>query len=438
MKNIYIFCFFSIILFTLFSAQVMAQAVSVTVAMQSCPGNAGAKVTATGGAGTPYTYGIQIGTGVITWQASSSFTGLTVGTTYKFYARDVNNLQNAVAPQLKITAYSNMSISKGTVGNTLVTACNPDGSIDNLVVTGGTAPFAYLLKIANTSTVVRRIDTTASKISFQQLPTGNYDIEIIDYCGASSIVKAYSVVSRYNVSGITFGSVDGVQLGSLSSTGCDISGSFAADNMLLKATNGDTIFYRYNGKLTTPSGYPLEARIEYPSGSGIYTPWKVHRGGVFNIPNYDPGVEQYRVQVRNPCDTNNIVTSPIYTMAYPYSYRSGFCSRAIVNNIAGYYCGPVHIRLVKSGVTVKEFDWDGIGSSYELDLSDVPQTNGYYFFITPGTGKTEYQTPAATSASINLGNYILFYTNFFKLLNCSFFYIFAKLPTKFNAYVISK
>lgn len=372
--------------------------ITLTATPGTCPGNGSVTANATGTSGTPL-YSIKKSTASVysAEQVSNVFSNLGSGT-YTVKVHDASGETISDPVTFTNAAYTFISISNTTTGNAVVTGCDPDGSID-MDIAGGRPPFTYHL--SGGPTPKPDVITSIRNVKFNQLATGVYTIDVTDAC-ANNIVKTnIGVVSQYNLNGVVFGSLDGMS-GALPTGGnCTDSISFSTNNILLTDIDGNVIFQRDVKHM--PSSYPLQARVEYPAGSGIFTDWQ-SVFSKFNLVNYLPATNQYAVQVRNPCDPSNVVSSPSYPVAYPYQARSGFCAPSITRTTRNYICGPVDIHIVNktnSSIT-RDYTWDGSGNAYSLDLTGLAAGSYAVFITTAGQTYQSLDISTATSAGVNV------------------------------------
>jgi hypothetical protein len=387
--------------------------ITLTATPGTCPGNGSITVNATGVSGTPL-YAIKRSTAssYSPEQTSNVFNNYGSGE-YTVKVHDANGSTISSPVTLTNASYTVMSIVNTKTGNAGATACEPDGSIE-MDIAGGRPPFTYHLGGGPTA----RPDSvsTSRNMKYAKLATGIYSIDVTDAC-ANIIVKSGIVVtSLYNLNGVVLDSLDGMGGGIQYGGNCADTLLFSTNNIILKDTGGVIIFERYTK--TIPAGYPLEARVEYPAGSNIFTSWQTVFGK-FPLPNFLPTSNQYRVQVRNPCDPSNIVTSPAYTITYPYVSRSGFCSPSITRATNGYTCGPIDILIVNKANTAitRSYTWDGSGLSYSLDLTGLA-LGAYSVQIT--TAGVTYQA-ADVSTTLEAGMNLAATYNYISTENCDFF-----------------
>lgn len=387
--------------------------ITLTATPGTCPGNGSITANVTGVVGTPLysikssntsTYSVE--------QASNVFPNLGSGTfTVKVHDASGSTISDPVT--LTNAAYTFISVTNTIASNAIVTGCDPDGSID-ITIAGGRPPFNYSLSAGPTAKPA--VVTSLRTARFSQLETGIYTITISDDC-ANIIVRAgISVISQYNMSGITFGSVDGLNGPTQFGGACKDSIAFSTNNLLLKDENGNVIFQRDVKHM--PAAYPMEGRVEYPAGSGIYTPWQ-SIFGKFELLNYQPASNQYAVQVRNPCNPSNIVTTPAYTIPYPYQSRSGLCAPSITRTTNRYECGPINIHIVnKTNNTItRDYVWDGSGASYTLDLSGLALGDYAVNITTAGASYPTSDVSTTAQAGINLAATY----NYVSTLGCDFY-----------------
>lgn len=334
-----------------------------------CPTNGSITVTATGTTGTVL-YSIKKSTDVnySAEQTTNVFNNLSSGS-YTVALHDASGVAISNPATLTNAPYSIMSISSLVSGNFLITGCEPDGSIE-LTVTGGRPPYTYQLRNGPTikPTVV---DTPGTRVRFVQLASGNYFIDITDSCrNVLTQSSAIVVTSLYNLKDTILASADGLGGPTQYGGNCADSLSFSTNNLSLISRNGTVLFDR-NGK-HMPANYPIQARVEYPAGSGTFTDW-ANVFGKFALPNYsaDSSMNKYRIQLKHPCNDTNIVTTPVYIIPPPYQSRSGFCTPSLVHTTAGYNCGTVNIHLedVANSSNVRDYAWDGVGTSFTFDTT---------------------------------------------------------------------
>ncbi|MXV53266.1 DUF11 domain-containing protein [Pedobacter sp. HMF7647] len=397
----------------LFSFQASAAViVTLTPKNGTCPGNGSITVTTSGTTGSVL-YAIKRNgdADFSPQQASNVFANLASGN-YIVAVYDESGISSSSPAILSNKAYTPVTVKSITPGNRIVTACNDDASID-LEISGGNAPYTYHLK--NGPSTPADIVSSDQKAAFLQLTSGTYAVDITDACGNTITANNITVTSKYNLQGITLSSFE-IAGTTQSSTGCDLSFYFSVANVTLKDISGNIIFER-NGK-NMPGGYPVDIRVEYPSGSGIYTPW-ANIFTTFNIPGdqYFPANGTYRVQFRHPCDPGAVLTSPEYNFIYPYSSIGGYCAPSVVRNFSSYNCGPVDIRIKHTTSTAERtFTWNDNNNSYPLNLSGLP-AGTYNVFITTENGtyqSNNISTTTATTVSM------AFIYNYISTLGCDF------------------
>lgn len=340
-------------------------------------------------------------------QAENIFSNLTSGT---YIVAVYDNVSTTLSGDVVLnnTPYTPMVVSgTPTTGNPTPTCCDPDGSITiKLTTSKGNPPFTYHLKGGPTSKpdIIGTGGYLAWEATFTQLETGTYSIDITDACGNTITSSNIAVTSKYNFSGVTFGSLDGMGGSKAEGTGCDVSISFSTDNILLKDIGNNVLFQRSVNHM--PRTLPIEVRVEYPAASGIYTPWQSVFGS-FALPDYKPDINTYRVEMRNPCNAGNVVVSPVYTIGYPFVSKSGFCTPSISRATTGYDCGTVGILLTRTGSS-KSYTWNGSGLSYTLDLSGLSGTYAVFITVNGSTYQTtdiKTGTPSSVTVSSDTYNY---------------------------------
>jgi gliding motility-associated-like protein len=400
----------AVLLYFLLAIPASAQ---VTISLNAVAGNCSANgqviVNTTGTTGGVL-YAIKKTTDLVysPQQASNTFLNL-VTASYTVAVYDANGTTISSPVVLTNQAYTPISISNITPGNSVVTACDDDASI-SVTATGGRPPYIYHLKDGPTGKSDINTNGTGN---FTQLSTGTYNVDVTDACGNTITAQNISVSSKYNISSFDLGSME-LGGGTLSSSGCNMIVNLPPANLLLKDVGGVVIFQR-NVK-TMPGVYPIEIRIEYPSGSGIYTDW----GPIttFAFPAYLPTNNKYRIQLRHPCNNADIVTSPEYTISYPYVSISGYCAPSIIRNINNYNCGAVSIRIAHTtSAAERTYTWNDNNPSYPLNLTGLPGGT-YNVYIT--TNGVTYQTAnitTTTNSSINTAFIYNYPTN----LGCDFF-----------------
>lgn len=410
----YIQTLFLTVLFCITTNLVYSQVViALTATPGTCPGNGSITVNATGVSGTPlYSIKSALASAYSPEQTSNVFNNYGSGT-FTVKVHDANGATISDPVTLTNAAYTTMSILNTKTGNAGATACEPDGSIE-MDIAGGRPPFTYHL--SGGPTAKPDSVSTSRNMKYAKLATGVYSIDVTDAC-ANTIVKSGIVVtSLYNLNGVVLGSVDGMGGGIQYGGNCADSLLFSTNNIILKDTGGVIIFERNTRAM--PAGYPMEARVEYPAGSNIFTPWQ-SVFGKFPLPNFQPDLNQYRTQLRNPCDPSNIVTSPAYTIAYPYQSRSGFCAPSVTRATNGYTCGPIDILIVNKANTAitRSYTWDGSGLSYSLDLTGLA-LGTYTVQITTG-GATYFA--ADVSTTLEAGMNLAATYNYLSTAGCDFF-----------------
>jgi hypothetical protein len=248
--------------------------ISLTPVAGNCLANGQITVNATGTTGGVL-YAIKKTTDLVysPQQASSTFINL-ASASYVVAVYDATGATVSGPVTLSNAAYTPLLISGITAGNSLITACDDDGSI-SVTVTGGRAPYNFHLKDGPT---MKPDVSTGTSVSYTQLATGVYNVDVTDACGNIITAQNIAVSSKYNISGADLGSVE-LGGGTFSSPGCGVSISLPPANLLLKDINNTVLFQR-NVK-TIPTGYPIEIRIEYPANSGIYTAWGPIAGFTF-------------------------------------------------------------------------------------------------------------------------------------------------------------
>ncbi|WP_276480986.1 T9SS type A sorting domain-containing protein [Paraflavitalea pollutisoli] len=386
-----------IFLFTIAAQLVTAQvSISLTATNGTCPGNGSITVNATGVSGTPL-YSIKRSTAPTysPEQTSNVFNNYGSGT-YTVKVHDATGETVSSPVTLTNDPYTTISILNTTAGNVGITGCSADGSID-MNIAGGRPPFTYHL--SGGPTAKPDVVTTSRNVKYNQLATGTYRIDITDACSNNIVKGGITITSLYNLSGVVFGSLDGMGGPTQHGGNCTDSLTFSTNNILLKDINGVVIFQRDVKQI--PSTLPIEARVEYPANSGLFTAWQ-SVFGKFPLLNYQPGSNQYRVQLRNPCDQTNIVTSPAYAIPYPFQSRSGFCAPSITRTTNNYNCGPIDIQIVNktTPTTTRNYTWDGTGLSYTLDLTGLP-AGSYAVNITTG-GITYASNDVSTTLSTGI------------------------------------
>lgn len=388
--------------------------ITVTPTSGTCIGNGVITVTVSGATGPAILYAIRkVGTTVFSPQQESNvFSNLASGS-YEVAVYDGSGETISAPVTLTNASYIPMSVTNMVVGNIVTTACVDDGSVA-ITVAGGNVPLTFHLKDGPSQPA--DIVITNRTAQFTQLATGTYNLDITDACGNSITASNIKIVSKYNLNGVDLGSVD-LQGTLESSTGCDLNVSFSTNNLLLKDVNGKTYFKRDSNMI--PSGYPIEIRLEYPSGSGNYTPWQ-NIFSTFTIPSTDyfPANSKFKVQLKNPCNENDLVTSSEYSFKVPYSSIGGYCAPSIIRNINTYNCGPVSIRIKHSTKTdEKTFIWDGVNpAAFPIDFTGL-STGTYSVFITTKNGT--YQSNNISTTTLSSVNTAYIY-NYITTLGCDF------------------
>ncbi len=418
---------FFLFLFTVMASYTMAApTISLTVTPGSCPASGSIVVNATGTSGTVF-YAIRktSDASFSPQQASNSFSNLETGN-YIIAVYDDTGTTQSNTTSLTNAAYTSISISKNVSGNTVVTGCNDDGSIE-IGIAGGRGPFTYKLKDGPTTKPDLVIAAQSPTAKFTQLSTGIYSIDITDACGNTYTVPDISVTSLYNISSYKLGSFDLQAAILATTTGCDLKITFPSNNARLVADDGTVLFWRTpTPSKFIPSGYPLLMKIEYPAGSGQYlSDWHTIAPSVADvIPTYsptssDPKSNKFRILVKHPCNASDTVFSQEYTFADPFVSRNGACSPIIDRNIPDFNCGSVTIVLTNktSPSNTRSYTWNDNNSSYLPDVSGLP-AGKYSVSITTSGGFTflSNDVDVGSLPAINTA----FIYNYVSTLGCDF------------------
>lgn len=398
--------------------------VTATGVNGTCPASGSITVSAVGVTGTVL-YAIKkiSDTDFFTQQTSNVFSNLESGTyIVAVYDSSGTTLSNKVT--ITNASYTSMIITKVTPGNAIVTGCDDDGSLD-ITISGGTAPFRYLLK--GEATTPQEVSTTARTLRFKQLSTGIYNLDITDACGNMLMVTDIAITSRYNISGYDLKSFE-MQAPTLTSTGCDLRMTFPSNNAVVTAEDGTVLFWRSpTPNKFIPSNYPLLMKIEYPSGSGQYlSGWHTINPSVADVisgyipTDTDPKSNKYRILVQHPCNPKDTVFSPEYTFANPFISRNGACAPFVDRSgIPAYNCGPVTIKITNKAQSTltRTYTWDDNNSSYTLDITDL--TIGRYSVSITTSGGYTYSSGDVDVGALPVINTGYIY-NYISTLGCDF------------------
>ncbi|MDR2038574.1 MAG: tandem-95 repeat protein [Bacteroidales bacterium] len=305
-------------------------------------------------------------------QTGNVFDGLMSGT-YKVMVYDDNG-QTESTNSYTLNNKSNTSLFEITTPPQVtvdVISCEETGKI---TVKGQKGSNPYTYRILSGPTSKPDIVTNSSNAqSFTGLATGTYNIMLFDACGTTYYLNNIDVRSN------NLGSSDLNVFefnGPVTYTGGYCGITFTRDRSYIFLTNagGDTLFM--HGGNEVPSGSAMPVRLEYPAGSGNYTAWNNNLTS-FSIPSgtYQADETAYRIQMRNPCNASDIVTSPIYHLIYPYDWRRTVCGYELFRQIPNYTCnGNVLLQLVNTVNSGQQFSfmWNGSGDAYTLDFSGIP------------------------------------------------------------------
>ncbi len=361
----------------------------ITVKSNQCRGSIAVNAT---GTGTLF-YAIKKTTDAnySSKQTSNQFDGLTSGSYTAMVYDDTGQAQyNFNVDNDKI-----LTVTSPPEAVTSSISCTETGRI-TIRAKNGTSEYIYQVVSGPVIPPPLPPFNSCSNVSITGLPTGIYGVTITDACGTVIALNDIHVISNsLNNKTLDVFEYDGP----ITYTGgyCGISLTQNINYVNLKDITGD-ILYGFGSGRTIPAGSNIQARLEYPAGSNKYTVWGSLAS--YSIPSnmYDPAKTSYRIQMRNPCNTSNIVTSPVYQLPYPYDWRRTVCGYELFRQITGYSCsGNITFKLVNSvnSSQTHTFTWNGSGSTYSLDLSGVPDGT-YHTYITTNNGTTTspstYQT----------------------------------------------
>lgn len=312
-------------------------------------------------------------------------------------------------------------------------AANNQYCEDNGIITasgsGGSRP--YYCKIVNTTTnqVYEKTGTASgTSIQFTKLPDGDYTVEMRDACGTGSLYNGKlkvqgsgTALNHIKLTSFVFNPTNNVIFRLRYSNNCSelylqtfytsytVSGTNLQTN-----TNVTSINSTYSAR--------IEYRLEYPLGT--YGDWGVantYRYYYNQIKDYDPTIDQYyRIQVRNPCRPDEILTSEAYTIPkVKYSFTANY-----IGPVYSDYCnipniGGFRLNLSTSGgvydyicsnnfkITVvsednlysKDFYWQNTNSY--INIENIPL--GKRYFVTVRDNVTN-SILTATPITINLTN----------------------------------
>ncbi len=359
-----------------------------------------------------------------TWSPQQSYTtntvlGTTTTLTFVFNNRTsgVYRVEVYDANSGSVTSATTITVANPTpgvlalnapgIGNLTPTGCADDGSI-SIAATQSTItrPYTYHLYGGPTSRPDTLTERATNAVHFRGLSTGTYSVSVTDGCGTTVQSTNINVTSKYNLSDKTFAEFDlgGTTAWDVTGTTCGVSFTRSLANVYLKDTQGNVLFKRSSGSELPPFTPPIEGRVEYPAGSGQYTPWGTLTN--FEIPEsiYKPSITKYNIQLRHPCKPDEIITSQTtYNLVYPFERRTTTCGWEIYRVIKNFQCGNIDVKLeLKSDPSKVYYDtWDGSGASHALDLLEVPD-GIYKIYIT--TANDTYQLSDITVKKENLLN----------------------------------
>lgn len=351
--------------------------------------------------------------GVIQHYASGLFTPLNYSSTLdaRVYLAKILDQTTGKVDTVRIelkNLYVPMVLSVPTAGKDITNACSDNGLL-TVNVSGGSKPYIY--KVTNTDNNTPYTYTSDSMVHvFKNLPTGNYSVRVTDACGeAVRTLQDIQVQSGGNqLQSVPFTSLDisGATVNYKGSSNC-LTLSFILNDPGVKINNNTTIPTTYSGA--------LQYIIEYPAGSGNYSPLsqktnvlnKAHEIVVYN---FDRRKLDYKIGVVHPCTHDTIFDPGVYqvpTINVVFTVKetkyvyNGFCSAesgtfSISKSISGidsFTCGTYPYTVhVSSGTDHMQMTWTN-GTQVNFDqLLDIDYV--YKICIINAKGDTIYLNPS--------------------------------------------
>jgi gliding motility-associated-like protein len=363
-------------------AEVILQNLSITAA--SCYGNSDGtiEITATGGAGTPFTYSINGGS---SFSADSYFSGLTPDS-YSVIARDVNNCPSSDSVVI-VTSPSEVILQNIIISPTLCSGLN-NGSIEITAAGGSGTPYTYSINggISFSATsqfnglspdsysVIARdanncessdsgvIVTSPSEVILQAIvitPTscfGSNDGSIeITASGGSGNQYNYSINGGINYSSVS--QFTGLTPDNYSVIARDGNNCESSDSGVIVKTPEKIIFQDII--LTSPSCHDSsDAIIEITAGGGT-SPYQysIDGGSVYSVNNTFPDLiaQNYTLKILDAgnCESGDsvvIITDPVGVSITSETVTDILCN--------GYETGSINIVV------------DGTASDYEYSVDN--------------------------------------------------------------------